>query len=59
MLVTLLGIVTFVKLSHPEKAKSPILLTVLPAIVPGIARFFAKPEYSVISTVPSSRISYS
>ena len=45
MLVTLLGIVTFVRPEQPEKAPSPILVTLLGIIV------FLQPAISVLDVV--------
>jgi hypothetical protein len=50
MLVTLLGIVTLVRLAKPENAAYPMLVTGRPLITPGITITPPDPLYLVIAT---------
>ena len=52
MLVTLLGIVTLVKLAHSLKASSPMLVTVASPSVLGMVSVVALPVYLVIVHFP-------
>ncbi len=58
MLVTLSGIVMLVSLEHPQKASSPILVTVLPSNVAGITNLPDAPSLQPVIVTASPLISY-